>query len=76
MDTQIHFCFLQGPKKPSEYQKGVEVRPVLTESIKALGITREQALAVCEELNNHTTIAAWLTGAWEVKKDVEESIQD
>lgn len=53
----IHFCFLEAERN----DKGL--RPVISKSIDELGITFEQAMKVCEELNNHETIAAWMTGS-------------
>ena len=56
----IHFCFLEGPKRPTEYTPE-GIRPSISVDVDELGISPNQALAVCEELNNHKTIAAWLT---------------
>lgn len=55
MDAMIHFCFLEAERN----EKGL--RPIISKSIDELGITFEQAMKVCEELNNHKTIAAWIT---------------
>ena len=52
----IHFCFLKGPKD----EEGL--RPMISKSLEELNLTIEQALEVCMELNNHETIAAWITG--------------
>lgn len=52
----IHFCFLKGPRDKED------CRPMMSKSLEELNLTVEQALEVCMELNNHETIAAWITG--------------
>lgn len=54
----IHFCCLNAAKDESS-----GLRPVISRNIEELGITHEQALEICLELNGHETICAWLTGA-------------
>ena len=51
----IHFCFLEAERNEEGF------RPIISKSIDELGITFEQAMKVCEELNGHKTIAAWMT---------------
>ena len=62
----IHFCFLKGPKD----KEGI--RPMMSKSLEELNLTVEQALEVCMELNNHKTIAAWITGG-SVNKNATKS---
>lgn len=70
----IHFCFLEGPKRPAEYiPEGI--RPIISADVDKLGISPKQALAVCEELNNHKTIAAWLTGGGRTPEEAEADIK-
>lgn len=59
MSPMIHFCFLEAEPNDEGF------RPVISKSIDELGITFEQAMKVCEELNNHKTIAAWMTSSKE-----------
>lgn len=59
MSPMIHFCFLEAERN----EEGL--RPIISKSINELGITFEQAVKVCEELNDHETIAAWMTGSKE-----------
>lgn len=51
----IHFCFLKGPRDKED------CRPMISKSLEELNLTVEQALEVCKELNNHETIAAWIS---------------
>ena len=70
----IHFCFLEGPKRPTEYiPEGI--RPMISADIDELGISPNQALAVCEELNNHKTIAAWLTSGAKSPEEAEAEMK-
>ena len=55
-NEMIHFCFLKADKN----EEGL--RPVISRNIKDLGITHQQAMDVCTELNGKETIAAWITG--------------
>lgn len=55
MSPIIYFCFLEAESNDEG------LRPIISKSIDELGITFEQAMKVCEELNNHKTIAAWMT---------------
>ena len=55
----IHICFLEAEHDDEG------LRPVISKSIDELGITFEQAIKVCEELNGHKTIAAWMTSSKE-----------
>ena len=59
MSPTIHFCFLEAERNDEGF------RPVISKSIDELGITFEQGMKVCEELNDHKTIAAWMTGSKE-----------
>lgn len=58
----MHFCPLKAEKINDSFN-GKKIRPVISKSITELGLTAEQALEICNELNNHKTIAAWLTGS-------------
>ena len=66
-DIMIHFCCL----KAARNKEGL--RPVISKNIEDLGITHEQASEICLELNNHETIAAWLTVAKVIEEDKEGS---
>lgn len=59
MNPVIHICFLEAKRNDKGF------RPKIDKSIDELGITFEQAMKVCEELNDHKTIAAWMTGSKE-----------
>lgn len=52
----IHFCFLKAEKNKEGF------RPTISMDIDDLGITFQQAMDVCMELNGKETIAAWMTG--------------
>ena len=70
---QIHFCFLEGPKR---LIKGLGyVRPIISADTHELDITPKQALKVCEELNNHKTIAAWLTSGGSTPEEAEADMK-
>lgn len=70
----IHFCFLEGPKRPAEYiPEGI--RPMISADVDELGISPDQALAVCKELNNHKTIAAWLTSGGSTPEEAEADMK-
>ena len=60
----IHIVFLKANKN----EEGL--RPIISYNIEDVGLTFEQALEVCLELNNHQTIAAWLTSG--VKEPIKE----
>lgn len=66
---EIHFCPLKAEKINNSFD-GKKIRPVISKNITELGLTAEQALEICNELNDHKTIAAWLTGS-EEKKETE-----
>ena len=59
----IHFCCLKAAKN----EEGL--RPVISKSIEELGITHEQAMEICLELNKYETIRAWLTSGSIIKED-------
>lgn len=59
--SMIHICFLEADKIDKSEFSNKPVRKVLSESLDVLGLDKERATKICEELNNHKTIAAWLT---------------
>lgn len=65
-DEMIHFCFLKADKN----EEGL--RPVISRNIEDLGITHQQAMDVCIELEGKETIAAWLTGPTKIFEDDDE----
>lgn len=67
MNTMIHFCFLKAERNDEG------LRPIISKSIDELGITFEQAMEVCKELNNHNTIAAWMTSGSTNLEDLRDT---
>lgn len=53
----IHICFLEAEKDDNNLRKGR-----MSATLDEMGLTFEQAENICKELNNHKTIAAWMTG--------------
>ena len=60
-DTKFHFVCLEAEKKEKDYYTGKTHRPVKSFSLDELGITYDQAKAICDELYGSKTMAAWLT---------------
>ena len=67
MSPTIHFCFLKAERNDEG------LRPIISKSIDELGITFEQAMEVCKELNNHNTIAAWMTSGSTNLEDLKDT---
>ena len=55
-DPMIHICFLEAEKDDNNLRKGR-----MSATLDEMGLTFEQAENICKELNNHKTIAAWMT---------------
>lgn len=67
MSTMIHFCFLEAERNDEG------LRPIISKSIDELGITFEQAMGVCKELNGHKTIVAWMTSGSTNLEDLKDT---
>lgn len=57
----LYLCFLEAPKTETSFE-GTPVRKTYPFSLEETGLTFEQADALCSELSEHKTIAAWVTG--------------
>ena len=60
-NIKFHFVCLEAEKKEKTVNSNRMYRPVKSFSLDELGITHEQAKAICNELYGCKTIAAWLT---------------
>lgn len=66
----IHLCFLEAPETEIS-TLGKPIRKRYSFSLEETGLTFEQAKALCSELSEHKTIAAWITGGSVEKAESE-----
>lgn len=60
-NIMLHICFLEAPKNDLSFDQK-PIRKVYSYDLEQTGLTEDQAVKLCNELTNHETIAAWLTG--------------
>lgn len=60
-NIMLHLCFLEAPKSERSVD-GKPIRKTYSYDLEQTGLTFDQVTELCEELTNHKTIAAWITG--------------